>query len=149
MSVSLPGSVYRKVFGIDSVLSEQLFTLPSNSRSIFFISFSLLSYEGSVVFQAFAYPWRMPRGTPCHGKVLNFSVALMPFLSGSVVLRGNGLQRYANSEITDLGPCLKFLKCLQGPMVSSCKDHTLSALFFHYKGCCKTVLFMCFFIYLI
>lgn len=58
-----------------------LFSSQPVSQSIFFISI-FLSYEGSLMFHAFRYPWRMPRGSPCHVKVLNFTVALMPFLSG-------------------------------------------------------------------
>lgn len=52
------------------------------SLSIFFISISLLSYEGSLMFQAIKHPWRMPCGYPCHIKVLNFTVASVPFLIG-------------------------------------------------------------------
>lgn len=50
------------------------------SQSIFFISISSPSPEGSLMYQALRYPWRMPRGSPRHVKVLNFAVALMPSL---------------------------------------------------------------------
>lgn len=69
------------------------------SQSIFFISISFLSYEGSLMFHAFRYPWRMPCGCPCHVKVLNFTVALMSFLSGLwSAPGGNRLQRHANTK---------------------------------------------------
>lgn len=64
------------------------------------------------MYQAFRYPSRMPSSFLCHVKVLNFTVALMPSLSGlNSALGGNRLQRHANTKITDLGPCLKFMKC--------------------------------------
>ncbi len=116
-------------------LSSFSYSPQTASQSIFFISISFLSYQGSLMFQAFKYPWRMPRGSPCHVKVLNFTVALMPFLNGLCnALGGNRLQRHANTEITDLGPCLKFMKRLQCPWVSLCHDHTISLVYFTAKG---------------
>lgn len=55
------------------------------------------------MYQALKYPWRMPRGSPHHVKVLNFAVAPMPSLE---VLKGgmggSRLQRHANAGIVDL-----------------------------------------------
>lgn len=98
------------------------------------------------MFQAFKYPWRMPRGSSCHVKVLSFTVALMPFLNGLCsALGGNRLQRDANTKITDLGPRLKFMKRFQCPWVSLCHDHTISVVYFTAKGVGKSLLFMLYF----
>lgn len=130
LSLSLPSSVWlgfrvRSLAMRVGCLSCFLHSPQTASLSIFFISISLLSYEGSLMFQAFKYPQRMPRGFPCHVKVLNFTVATMPFLIGHYsALGGNRLQRHANTRITDLGPHLKFMKRFQCPLVSLCHDHT-------------------------
>lgn len=138
--------VQNKVFGNKSGLSKQLLILPSNSQPVnIFISISFLFYEGSLMYQAFKYPWRMPCGSPCHVKVLNFTVAMMLFLNGLCsALGGNRLQRHANTKITDLGPCLKFMKRFQCPQVSLCHDHTIAVVYFT-ANCVRKRFYSCFF----
>lgn len=100
------------------------------SLSIFFISISLLSYEGSLMFQAIKYPWRMPCGFPCHIKVLNFTVASMPFLIGLYTALGGNRQRCANTKITDLGTPFKVYKILSVPLGQLMPwPHNISGLF--------------------
>lgn len=72
------------------------------------------------------------------------------FLNGPCsALGGNRLQRHANTKITDLRPCSKFMKCFQCPLLSWCHDHTISVGYFDYKGCQKKVFHPLFFIYLL
>lgn len=118
--------------------SNFLYSPQTASQSIFFISISLLSYEGSLMFQAMKHPWRMPRGSPCHVKVLSFTVALMPFLNWLYsALGGEQTTKTFKQKITDLGPCLKFMKRFQCPYVSLSHDHTISVIYFTAKGAGK------------
>lgn len=126
-------------------LSSFLSSPQTASQSIFFTSISFLFYEGSLMYQAFKYPWRMPCGSPCHVKVVNFTVALMPFLYWlCTALGGNRLQRHSNTKITDLGPCLKFMQRFQCPWISLCHDRTIALVYFT-ANCVRKRFYLCFF----
>lgn len=58
-----------------------------------------------------------------------FSISLWHWCFSQWALQcsgGNRLQRHANTRITDLRPCSKFMKCFQCPLLSWCHDHTIS-----------------------
>ncbi len=123
-------------------LSNFLYSPQTASQSIFFLSISLLSYEGSLMFQAFRYPWRMPRGSPCHVKVLSFTVALMPFLNGLCSALG-GEQTTKIFKHKNYWPrtLFKVYETLSVPLGQLMPwPHNVSGLL-HCKGCQKKVLF--------
>lgn len=110
--------------------TKRLSILPSNSESVnnFHIHFLSILW-GVTDVSSIQISLEDASRLPCHVKVLIFTVALMPFLSGfSSAQGGNRLQRHANTEITDLRPCLKFTKCLQWGCLRH--DHTISVFYF-------------------
>lgn len=93
--------------------------------------------------------WNIPGGCLAAPHVMwKFSVSLWHwclFSIGSIVLWGeNRLQRHSNTKITDLGPCLKFMKRFQCPCVSLCHDRAISVIYFTAKGVGKRF-YSCFF----
>lgn len=150
LSFSFPSSVWLE-FKIRSsairvgCLSSFLYSPQTASQSIFFKSISLPSYEGSLMFQAFRYPWRMPRGFPCHVKVLSCTVALMPFLNGLCSALG-GEQTTKTCKHKNYWPMtlFKVYEMLSVPLGQPMPwPHNINGLF-HCRGCLKKVLFMLF-----
>lgn len=120
------------------------------SQSIFSLSISLTSYEGSLMFQAFKYPWRMPCGSLCHVKFLNFSLALMLFSMGPAVLWGEQTSKTCKHKNYWPTTLLKVYEMLSVPFAQLVPwPHNISGLFRLQRVPEKGFIHPLFFIYLL